>query len=446
MPFFVCSQCNVAFPKYPSFVFHWDRKHKDIERPPREAIEAQELPEGVELQLPPQKSSRRAGPVESEEVLEKPSPQSKPQAEEFNIEELPREPVDLFYTLLKMKGISEQQAKKLQLEFKLSSWLWGDAQEITGLLRGAKLNVTSDWIRSFLKQYHNSVELPQDTAEYEFIGGKRPRDEFFGKFDPSSRGDPVEQLIRYQMLRDEKREEREREPQRKAEVPSEVMEELQDIRGKYENLIDLFEKDKEKEQAQRLEDRLAKQDEKMDKFMDRIVGVLESKQKKGDDDGGGGWMRRYLDERDKGHDKAVADLSDKLAEATKSVQEAHLREKDARARAIEESDSARERARKDLEESGYAPRKKDMEEKVLDIASEQLIPGVLGELREIRRTGEKIVSGGMMRQGTQAAEQPLPKPVTTEQAAKMAEVMEIEEKMKGGETVKEEEVRGRGSL
>jgi hypothetical protein len=150
------------------------------------------------------------------------------------------------------------------------------------------------------------------------------------------------------------------------------------------------------------------------------------------------WLDAYLRERDKREEEmhqryqeTIKVLGERLEAVSKEAMQAK-REVEERARAqAEERDRLRQQAKKELEELGYAPRKKEAEEKMLEIAEKDVIPGVVSELRE---TG-KAIRDLTRRGGSEAPQQQPQQPASPEESQRRARVWELEQ-----------EIRGRGEL
>lgn len=401
MPVYVCELCETAFRNFFGFSGHWRAKHPDEERPTKTEVEREEAPEGYTGSLS----------VKEKELKE--------------LDELPSDPPELFYTILRLKGIPEEKAEKLKREFKVSKWLWGDAQEIAGLLKGAKLGVTSDWIRSFLKQYGSAVEYPQEKG-VEFLGEKRPREEFLGTFLGSESRDPMDRYIKYQMWKEGKEEK----PSPRVEEKIRALEEsITGVLKQQEEVLDYLKKKEEEEEERRKED----------KFEARFTKLEETIEKKGST--GGDLWQTIAEEREKrfqDREEMLAESSKnreerliKLVEETqermeRAVKEQRLFEEKLKLERIEAIEEERDRKKKytdEMKESGWTTREKGIEERTLDIVEHQMAPGVIEEVRAGRKLLEKVIEGP--RAG-------VPKtPIGPEEAEKIARIMEIENTLKG---------------
>jgi hypothetical protein len=240
---------------------------------------------------------------------------------------------------------------------------------------------------------------------------------------PPKPEDPISQWIRYQIWKESREEEKVKE----TKLPSALESRLAELERGYQKVIDAFnavseqmEKQKEMSERERLENQLAELRRE----------VIEVRKGGGESD----WLKAFLDEREKREDEAKKRLediikaqSDKLAEATRELAEAREREKQAAAEAVAAEEERRRKYAKELEEHGWAPRKKETEEEILGIAKEQVLPGIVSEVHE---TGKAIrrAMGGAQASTPQTEESQTP--TTPEQAERMAEIMEHRERIR----------------
>lgn len=432
MPYFLCSEHQLAARNWFGFSAHWRSKHAGIEPPPRESVESEEVPEGYSLSAW-QSPAKRRGSREPE-AAEGEMPSGEREYAESELpstpEDLPTEPPELFETLLKLKSFPSDETKRMVREFRLSPWMWSDAQEIATFLRGHKRGLSNDWIRTFLKQYGSRAKLSRgEEGRFEFIGDERAESSFeFGGRVGRRHDDPIDRFIRYQIARDD---ERERKTARVEVEEGPLAKRLVTLEALLKQQQDMM--------AQLQQERLDAEERRKEELQEERFHALEMKVAEGKkSDSDDGWFQRYIQERDKRaedqlkavqdrYDALIKDQNEKLAGAVKAVQEAQADAKTARASAIQEAEESDERAKKKLLEGGYAPRAKSTDERVLDIAEKEVVPGLMTEARELRKTVEKALSGGTGIAQRQAQER---KPVTGEEAARVAEAMGIQQEMK----------------
>ena len=404
MPFYLCEEHHLAAKTWWGMRGHWNLKHPGQPPPEKASIEVEEIPEGYS-------TSKWSGG-------EKPAaeqPGTGPVIEDLG--ELPRDPVDLFSTLLKLKGLTSDRVTSLTREFRLSSWMWNDAQEISTLLRAhLKSQATTEWIHTFLKQYGSTVEMPSE-AGVEFLGGRRGAGErFFGSLGGQGETS-TDRLVTYLITReDRQRRDREREPQGLDPVTEQRMQNMETMMGQ---IMDSVVK---KQEEDKLEQRFAKMDAK-----------LERPQGQGQSD----FLKEYLAERDKRveglmeqQNKIIENLGQRLQESAKEVARAKDAVTAARADAISEEESRRARYREEMEASGWTGRERSKEERQYDLVS-QILPLADRRLGRMQESVDKLVTGGGPR-----PPEPAPgsgrKPVSPDEAARLARVMEIEERMRAG--------------
>lgn len=371
--YWICPSCETASLTWISLRWHFKGKHTGEPIPDKEEVQVtEELPEGY--RVVGQSKKGVAAPVVGKgegggkEELEITTPE---------IESLPREPIELFYTILRLKGVKETIAKRLQMEFKLSPWMWGDAQEIASLLKGARIpSISADWIRSFLKQYGNTVELPTEGGEFGFVSGHRTKDEFFGRLEPQPREDSIDKLIRFQIYKESKEEEKVKE----TKLPPAFEAKLSAQERSYQETNEYLRTVMERLDKQDRKDEEAKQEARYTELRAEIRAISESKQGGSENN----WLSAYLAERDKRdtdmqdrYQETIKNLGEKLAEATKEVAETR-RDIDRKVtEAVTSQSTAREQMKKDLEAAGYAPKTKTKEELDHDLATQvlEIIPG-----------------------------------------------------------------------
>lgn len=421
--YYICPEHNLAWESFPSLVFHYLGGHKDGSRPIKEEAEHEELPEGVTLRVKPQREKPRdaQGDAQGEREFPQereslPSPLGRtPQAEEYTLEELPTDPPELFYSLLRLKGVNEQTSQRLRREFRLSPWMWSDAQEIASLLRGAKVGGSQDWVRSFLKQYGNTVQLPSEEGGLGFIGQRRSsKEEFFGRLEPQGREDPLSTFIKYQMLKEDKATEG-----RQRALDPEAEQRLKAIEASHQQLMDVQNKLVEMLQKQ---EREAEKSALEARFI-RLEGLIVQR---GEGTQETSWLSQFLAEREKRFESLISGMTDKLASATSAVAEARQDAKGARAEAIADENRRFDEVKKKLEETGFAPRAKTTEERMFDLVEGQVAPAVVSEVREGRKLLERAV--GMMPSAQLGATTTLP--VSAEEATNLAAILEIEQQLK----------------
>ena len=429
--YYICPHCETACQSYPPLNFHIRGRHPDMEPVPKENIETmEEVPEGYNMVGKPK--------AEAAESTEGSAPAGVMSHNILTLTELPTEPVELFYTIMKVKGIPDNHAIRLKHEFRLSPWMWNDAQEIQAFLKGSKLGVSADWIRAFLKQYGNAVKIEGDSPVSFFgkTGGVNP--EYFGQFGASPgqfgaspgqfgagpgqfayRNFPMYQ-DRPAGLTDEA----------KAELDK-LREENAAIKQQQQELLARLQQEREERNQIEKETALEKRFEKMEAL---ITKVAESK--KGASDGSASslehnsWFKAFMDEREERrkeidqlreeqHKHTIDQLTQQLANATEAVTKTQDRVSRAKTEVLEEERQRRTEIMAELDQAGYAPRKKDTEEHAMEMIKETLMPGVVQEVREGRRLLEKVLTGGQ--------ESHTRSPLTPEQAAVAARLMQIEQ-------------------
>lgn len=232
--------------------------------------------------------------------------------------------------------------------------------------------------------------------------------------------DPITRWINYQIWKESKEEEKTKE----TKLPSAIETKLAEMERWYkETREDLGTVLGRLDKQERMEEE-AKREAQIDELRTEIRAISESKKGGGESD----WLRAFLDERDKREDEARKRLEDiikaqseKLAEATKEIAEARLREKQAATEALSVEEERRRKYAKELEEHGWSPREKKTDEEILGIAKEQVLPGLISEVRETGKAIRSSVRGG------QIPSIPTPEtpqaPLTPEQSEKAAEIM-----------------------
>lgn len=344
-------------------------------------------------------------------------------------DELPTSPAELFFSLLMMKGVARATAERVTREFSLSKWMWNDAQEIASLLKGARVSTSGEWIRSFLKQYGHSVELPTEEG-MEFVGGgKRSREEFFGTLDSGGKKqqeDSFGQYLRYQMWKDERRGEKESggiDPTTSKRI-GELEGAIGALTDTQSKIIEMMEDNKRKEEEERKEAEWARRYEALEQKLEK---VSEGKGKGNSDtmvEQVMSLQRELTEAREKRMEDLIKRSQDQLDTALGQIVTLKEQVNKTRSDALAEEADRRERYKREMEDSGWSSRKKSAEESTMDMIKEQVVPGVISEIKEGRRLIEKAITpeGGMIQKASA--------PVTMEEATRTAEVMELEQQLK----------------
>ena len=98
--YYICPHCETACQSYPPLNFHIRGRHPDMEPVPKENIETmEEVPEGYNMVGKPK--------AEAAESTEGSAPAGVMSHNILTLTELPTEPVELFYTIMKVKGIPQ---------------------------------------------------------------------------------------------------------------------------------------------------------------------------------------------------------------------------------------------------------------------------------------------------------------------------------------------------
>lgn len=403
--FYLCEEHKLAAKTWWGLRGHWNLKHQGQPIPEKASVEVEEVPEGYSTSKWTEKPAEKPGAGAGGPVLE-------------DLGELPRDPVDLFGTLLKLKGLTSDRVASLTREFRLSPWMWNDAQEISTLLRAQlKGQATTEWIHTFLKQYGSTVEIPAE-AGVEFLGGRRGAGErFFGNLGGQAETS-TERLLSYMMMRDD-RQRRDREERPQGLDPG-TEQRLATMETMLNQIADNVLK---KQDEDRLEQRFAKLDAKLEQG--------------GKGQGQPDFLKEYLGERDKRveaimaqQNKIIENLGERLQEAAREVTRAKDSVAAARAEALSEEESRRIRYREEMEGQGWSGRDKTKEERQYDLVS-QILPLADRRLGRMQESVDKLVTGGGVR-----TPEPAPgggrRPVNPEEAARLARVLEIEEHFRAG--------------
>lgn len=402
MPFYLCEEHKLAAKTWWGLRGHWNLKHQGQPIPEKASVEVEEVPEGYATSKWTEKpAAEQSGAGAGGPALEE-------------LGELPRDPVDLFGTLLKLKGLTSDKVTSLTREFRLSPWMWNDAQEISTLLRAQlKGQATTEWIHTFLKQYGSTVEMPAE-AGVEFLGGGRrgAGERFFGNLGGQGET-PTDRILAYLMY--DRRRDREREERPQGLDPA-TEQRLATMENMLNQIADNVLK---KQEEDRLEKRFAKMEE-------RLQGPPQ--------EGQTSFLKEFLTERDKRveglmeqQNKIIANLGERLQVAASEVAKAKDSVAAARAEALTEEESRRNRYREEMEASGWTGRERTKEERQYDLVS-QILPLADRRLGRMQESVDKLVTGVR-------TPEPAPggrKPVSPDEAARLARVLEIEERFRAG--------------
>lgn len=428
MIYYLCEECHRAFTNPLAFHGHWKFKHGG-EVPPTESVKSNELPEGYPE--PPATKGKKPSsekPPAERAPEERPPKTTLPDPALARLEELPNDPVELFRTLLSLKGIPPDKTEALTREFRLSPWMWGDAQEISSLLQSGLRATTLEWRRTFLKQYGTAVSLPSQGGTFEFMSsGRGARNEFFGALSPQQQSYASPNIMEQYLMRKLLREDDDKETRyvrEKSEPDTATAKRLENLEKTLSDLMSVLTKQQEEN---KLEGRFSSLEQKIEK-------AAESKSEKSGGDLE--WLKAYMGERDKReedrtsrYESTVSDLKDSLINAQRTVAEARGEIAAVRAQAIAEEEERRGRMKKDMVDSGWGPRDRTKEEMDHDLLKE-IVTTAGGEARELRKTVEKVAA-----QTTSTVQQAVTQPAqppSTENHQRMAKALEIQEQMKSG--------------
>jgi len=427
MPYLICPYCETASVNWPGLNWHIRGGHRGMDIPPREDVEVvEELPEGYRVVG---KKKERAVRVEAQVPTEEPT------EEEVTIpKELPEDFMERTRLSLNVHNFPERLKVQILSVLALHPETHDNPNNFSNLLAHICSTYTGGSTHARKIPLVVSEVFGQPTAEVPYTGTYgAPTAGFYGGSQigyggiytgqygaPPRQEDPISQWIRYQMWKESKEEEKTKE----TKMPSALESKLSELERGYQEAIKAFnaiseqlEKQKEKSEKERLESQIAELRKE----------IIEARKGGGESD----WLKAFLDEREKREDEAKKRLediikaqSDKLAEATRELADARGREKQAIAEAVAAEEERRKKYAKELEEHGWAPRKKEAEEEMLGIAKETVLPGVVSEVRETGKALRRALGGA---QGSTPPVEEPPTPASPEQAGRMAEVMEHQE-------------------
>jgi len=427
MSYFICPYCQTASVNWPGLNWHIRSGHREMEIPSKEEVEVvDELPEGYRVV-----GKRKERAVKAEAQV----PTEEPIEEEIAIpKELPEDFMERTRLSLNVHNFPERLKVQILSVLALHPETHDNPNNFSNLLAHICSTYTGGATHARKIPLVVSEVFGQPAAEVPYAGAYgTPTPGFYGGIQtgygvapygaPLRQEDPVSQWIRYQMWKESKEEEKVKE----TKIPSTLESRLSELERGYQKAIDAFnavseqlEKQKETSEREKLENQIAELRKE----------IIEARKGGGESD----WLKAFLDEREKREDEAKKRLediikaqSDKLAEATRELAEAREREKQAAAEAVAAEEERRRKYAKELEEHGWAPRKKETEEEILGIAKEQVLPGVVSEVRETGKALRRALGGA---QGSVPPTEETPTPTTPEQAGKMAEIMEHRERIR----------------
>jgi len=429
MPYFICPYCQTASVNWPGLNWHIRSGHREMEIPSKEEVEVvDEVPEGYRVVG---KRKERAAKVEAQ------VPTEEPIEEGVNIpKELPEDFMERTRLSLNVHNFPERLKVQILSVLALHPETHDNPNNFANLLAHICSTYTGGATHARKIPLVVSEVFGQPAAEVPYAGVYgAPSPGFYGwsqagygsgyagQYGAPRQEDPISQWIRYQMWKESKEEEKSKEPK----MPSALESRLAELERGYQKAIDAFnavseqlKKQKETSEKEKLENQIAELGKE----------IIEVRKGGGESD----WLKAFLDEREKREDEAkkrlediIRQQSDKLSEATKEIAEARQREKQAAVEAVAAEEERRKKYAKELEEHGWAPRKKETEEEMLGIAKEQVLPGVVSEVRETGKALRRALGGA---QGSTLPTEEPPIPTTPEQASKMAEIMEHRERIR----------------
>jgi len=479
--YYLCPFCEtppVAFEKYNQIRAHFMGKHRDVKEdwPSRENTEIEELPEGVNLIKAPKKKAL----VEEEEVgvgtIEKEVEKLKVRPGiETVTEELSGEAKHL-YELLQIHGVKTATIDTIVgLYDKLD--LYKDPRNLANLLkqrldkreqfamvpilfelfpeREAELPYMmppggggTPWygrsgIGSNYPYYPSRTGTPSGYPQYpgyyqmaekssldkyidllmaERVGGEKGEG---AKISPEveTRLGGIESVLE-KMVTERAEEERE------SKAVSSVKSEISELKA----AIDKITEEKERQAImQPLIDKIAFMEKSHKEEMSRLATEITERKGKGEETN---WLQQYMTERDKRHEDEATRYREDLHRLTDEMTKSKEKEASAYKQAFtdfttdrDKIEAAKRSAVEELKGQGWTGRERDFEERVLDIVEHQAAPAVIGEVKEGRKTLQDIARrlGGAAPE-TAAKEAT---PISDEEASRLAEVMSLEEEMKG---------------
>lgn len=449
MPYYLCETHHLAFEDRRAHQAHHNFAHKlrnDGIEIDTNAVD--ELPEGYTARA--KKAAKQAKPVrEATPAPDKPAKQTPavippPQVSTvLDIDELPHEPVELFRTLLTLKGVTKTVADRLVVDFRLNRYMWADREEVKKLLLGAKLpNTNTEWIDAFLKSYGANVRIPGEDSQTTWANFLK-RDEGGGGMglgmgsSPSAPRTMFEYMmyVREQERQDrreyEERQDRERAARGGVGNPLDPSNPLAELIKKQQEQLDTLTRRLEEEQRQRtIESRFEKLD----------AVILELAKGGGKKDDQSDWLKAWMEEREKRGeeqekrhqqdranlleklDKTQQDSLDRLTGLQQSILEEQRKLEEAKSTGRRESEEAEKRAQDRLKESGYTTREKKTEERILDVVE----TGIKTIGQEVHETGQTIRQGFMQANLPAKLKKP---PITSEEAADIVEKMRLQQEI-----------------
>ena len=412
MPYFICETHKLACVSLFGLRGHWNNKHQGEPMPDKEKVQVDEIPEGF-----------------TTSQFKKPEPGAAPRGEFEEVKELPHEPVELFRTLLKVNGVPQQEALAITQQFRLAPFIWNNAGAITKLLRASRIKgLSNDWLENFLNQYTFAVELPADARAAGFVG--RPGATFGGfgggfggggmgggGFPFMGSGDPVERMIAYNMW-EKQQEKLEREREKVSERGNvgpgpdpETAARMANIEAGLTELLAKKEEDKLEKRFNKLEDALAV----------ALKGGGEPRQDT--------FLTKYLEERDKRTDSVITQQGEVIKDMGARLERAVSQIGEARSTALADAEASRKRVIEEMKGVGWTSRTKSPEEQQFEFA-QGLIPVVDRRFNKFQDSLDRLLTGGGPAApggGGSGARNP----VTGEEAARLAEAMTIQEKLRG---------------
>lgn len=440
MPYYVCHHHKQAWETLKQLQGHINFHDKEIftegEVPDKEPYE--EIPEGYTLT--PKAYKPKAKPAPVQEVPSVTREPARPPAEVtpsvLDIEELPHEPIELFKTLLTLKGVQKVTRDRLAVEFKVNRYLWSDREEMKKLLKGAKIvNANDEWIDSFLKSYAANVVIPGQSREDTWNTFLR-RDDAGGSIFPGvagSTGTPKSMFEYMMWTREQERQDRKEWEERQdrlkaARGDSPESSPMAEMLKKQQEQIEALSRKLEEEQRQRTVEA------RFEKLENLIVEVAKA----GKGDSQSEWLKAWMEEREKRHDESKTTLigelqrvqteaQDRMAGLQQSIVEEQRKLEEARLQGRREAEEAEKSMRERLKEAGWSSRDRGSEERILDIAE----TGIKTIGQELHETGRDLRDAlknanlpGKIGAGKKA-------PITPEEAAAIAEKMRLQQEIAG---------------
>lgn len=401
MTYYLCEEeeCKLAFTTYQGFTGHWTAKHPDKEKPSKEDVATEVIPEGFLL----------AGKT-------RPSPEDRPS--EF---------IEKVRTSLEAHAFPPQLKDQILGVLALHPEAEADPQNFTNLLY--HLLETSVRGRAYMPRVNLIVTevFGEQAPSVPYIPTYRQTPfPYFPSYPqylyPLSHTYHHYYPYTYPTHEEEKVTRRAEREERISRLEVEI-EELKKNQKEILELLKQREEVREKEAEKReINERFKALEEKIERFFQRKEELEE-----------GGWFKKYLEERDKRFESEKQTIQERQERHREEVERLKAEisrvkeEKEEEVRkAIEKEREYRTQVKKELEELGYSPRKKEVEESTIEIIKEQVAPAIITEAKEMRKLVEKVALGSTK----ERLPSPPPSPLTKEEVEKIPEIMEIEERLK----------------